>query len=95
MRDPQFAGIGITSSSSNTANRKGVLFETERNSGYYLIRSQEEILMPVKPHGHKHPEVEHRVKALEAKTRKLDKQIRDLQRKLKSHNHPHTHPHTH
>jgi len=49
------------------------------------------ISMPVKPHSHKHPEVEHRVKALEAKTKKLEKAVRDLQHKLKTHGHPHTH----
>lgn len=52
-------------------------------------------LVPVKQHSHKHPEVDHRVKALELKTKKLEKELRDLQRKLKTHDHPHTHPHTH
>ncbi len=47
--------------------------------------------MAVKPHSHKHPEVDHRVKALEAKTKKLEKAVRDLQHKLKTHGHPHTH----
>ena len=47
--------------------------------------------MPVKPHSHKHPEAEHRVKALEAKTKKLEKAVRDLLHKLKTHGHPHTH----
>jgi hypothetical protein len=49
------------------------------------------ISMPVKQHSHKHPEVEHRVRALEAKTKKLEKAVRDLQHKLKTHDHPHTH----
>ncbi len=47
--------------------------------------------MPVKQHSHKHPEVEHRVKALEAKAKKLEKAVRDLLHKLKMHDHPHTH----
>lgn len=47
--------------------------------------------MPAKQHGHKHPEVEQRVKALEAKAKKLEKAVRDLQQKLKTHDHPHTH----
>jgi chaperonin cofactor prefoldin len=47
--------------------------------------------MPVKQHSHKHPEVEQRVKTLEAKTKKLEKAVRDLQHKLKTHGHPHTH----
>ena len=49
------------------------------------------ISMPVKQHSHKHPEVEHLVRALEAKTKKLEKAVRDLQRKFKTHDHPHTH----
>jgi len=47
--------------------------------------------MPVKKHSHKHPEVEQRVKALEAKMKKTEKQLRDLQQRLKTHAHPHTH----
>lgn len=47
--------------------------------------------MPVTQHRHKHPEVEQRVKALEAKTKKLEKEVRDLQHRLKTHDHPHTH----
>ena len=47
--------------------------------------------MPVKQHSHKHPEVEQRVKALEAKTKKLEKAVSGLQHKLKTHDHPHTH----
>jgi hypothetical protein len=31
------------------------------------------------------------VKALEAKTKKLEKELRDLQHKFKTHDHPHTH----
>jgi len=49
------------------------------------------ISMPIKQHSHKHSEVEHRVRALEAKTKKLEKAVRDLQHKLKTHDHPHTH----
>ena len=47
--------------------------------------------MAVKKHSHKHPEVEQRVKALEAKAKKLEKAVHDLQHKLKTHGHPHTH----
>ena len=47
--------------------------------------------MPVKQHSHKHPQVEHRVRTLEAKTKNLEKAVRDLQRKFKTHGHPHTH----
>jgi len=51
--------------------------------------------MPAKQHGHKHPEVEQRVKALEEKIKKLEKTALDLQNQLKTHDHPHDHPHTH
>ena len=47
--------------------------------------------MPVKKHNHKHPEVEQRVKALEAKMKKLENQLRDLQQQIQTHDHPHTH----
>ena len=39
--------------------------------------------------------VEQRVKALEQKTKKLAKELRDLQHEVKTHDQPHTHPHTH
>ena len=47
--------------------------------------------MAAKPHRHKHPEVEQHVKALARRVDKLEKQLRDLQRRLKTHDHPHTH----
>jgi len=47
--------------------------------------------MPVKQRSHKHPEVDQRVKALEAKSKKLEKAVRELQQKLNTHDHPHTH----
>ena len=47
--------------------------------------------MASKPHAHKHPEVDQRVKALEQKTKKLEKALHDLQHKMKTHNHPHSH----
>jgi len=51
--------------------------------------------MPVKPHSHKHPEVEQRVKALERQIKKLEKEVHGLRHKFKTHDHPHTHPHSH
>jgi len=47
--------------------------------------------MTAKQHSHKHPEVEQRMKTLEAKTKKLEKELRELQRKFKTHDHPHSH----
>ena len=47
--------------------------------------------MAVKKTGHKHPEVEQRVKALEQKVKNLEKIIGDLQHKFETHDHPHTH----
>jgi len=47
--------------------------------------------MAVKQHSHKHPQVEQRLKTLEAKAKKLEKAVRDLQQNVKTHEHPHTH----
>jgi chaperonin cofactor prefoldin len=48
-------------------------------------------LMPVKKHGHKHPEVEQRMKALERQMKRLERAMHDLQHKFKTHDHPHSH----
>jgi chaperonin cofactor prefoldin len=44
---------------------------------------------------HKHPDSEQRIKALEKQCKKLETDVRDLQKKLQTHDHPHDHPHTH
>ncbi|MGO8795224.1 MAG: hypothetical protein ACLQLC_10410 [Candidatus Sulfotelmatobacter sp.] len=42
-------------------------------------------------HGHQHPEVEQRVKALEERVKKLEKELHDIQHKVETHDHPHSH----
>jgi len=39
---------------------------------------------------HKHPDSEQRIKTLEEQVKKLQ-QVRDLQQKLQTHDHPHSH----
>lgn len=41
--------------------------------------------------GHKHPDSDQRVQALEEQMKKLQQEVRDLQRKMETHDHPHTH----
>jgi len=40
---------------------------------------------------HKHPDTEQRIKALEDQLKKAQQDIRDLQQKLQTHDHPHSH----
>lgn len=40
---------------------------------------------------HKHPESDRRIKALEELVKKPEHQLRDLEQKMKTHDHPHSH----
>ena len=40
---------------------------------------------------HKHPDSEQRIKTLEEQGKKLQQDVRDLQQKLQTHEHPHSH----
>ncbi len=41
--------------------------------------------------GHKHPDTEQRIKSLEEQLKKVQNEVRDLQQKLQTHDHPHSH----
>ncbi len=41
--------------------------------------------------GHKHPDSDERIKTLETQLKKLQEEVRDLQKKLQTHDHPHSH----
>jgi chaperonin cofactor prefoldin len=43
--------------------------------------------------GHHHPDYDQRIKAVEEQMQKLQQQVRELQQKLETHDHPHTHSH--
>jgi len=75
----------------STTVQVGTGFEIQTAQPLVFHSLLEESFMPVKQHTHKHPEVDQRVKALEAKTKKLEKAVSELQSKLKTHDHPHTH----
>jgi len=47
--------------------------------------------MADKQTGHKHPDSDQRIKTLEEQLKKVQHEIRDLQQKLQTHDHPHSH----
>jgi len=40
---------------------------------------------------HHHPDYDQRIKALEEQIKKMQKELQDLQHKVRTHDHPHTH----